>query len=210
MCWIAIIFVIFVAVITLGNFGNRFFLGARFFKIKIGQCDFTCGHARGLTPVENVIFSAAIFAFFEMKIKGRFARGRFVRADTVCQHHLQFLSVLNKKVINALFFHETADKIKIGLVVLNTIGTRFIRACGFFLYVGPKAIILQHFLKDFQYGLFLENAVFGCAGQEPKPRADFGYEMRHALIDAHIFGRNTNTRKITVFVIGIFLNQRNF
>lgn len=75
-----------------------------------------------------------------------------------------------EKIVNALLLHQAADEIEVGLPVLNAIfksGKRSF-AFNFGFKVGETAV-LEYFLDDRWYFLFLEYPVVSGARQEPQP-----------------------------------------
>ena len=73
--------------------------------------------------------------------------------------------------MDALFFHQPADKIEIGFPVLHTIVALPVGTRQAVLDIA-KAQLLEDPLDDIRSFLVLENPAIGSAGQKPEPRSE--------------------------------------
>src|SRR5262245_918913 len=78
-----------------------------------------------------------------------------------------------KVIVNALLFHQPAEKVEVRLVVLDTILARVERPAQRLGDIGD-AVLIQNQLDDVRHGLLLKYLAVAGAGEEPQPRPNDG------------------------------------
>src|SRR5712692_2873699 len=92
--------------------------------------------------------------------------------------HLVAVGRVFEEVVNALFFHQTADKGKVGFPVLDAIIPRLKAA----LELESNVQSRQHLLENVGHGHVLEDTALRPAGQQPKLRNHFHAVMGKGFI----------------------------
>jgi hypothetical protein len=165
---IAVQFVVLLGMASLRNGLRRGQVGLRLLEVVVAQRDLARGHVFRPAPFEHMVGGAAVIRFAQGKGNLGGIGHRLVLADVVDDHQVVLAASDGREEVHALFFHQAADEVVVGFVVLHAIDTRVRRTRHIDVVVG-KAAILEDLLDDVDAVHVLENAAAGGLRQKPQP-----------------------------------------